>query len=143
MALHFDKIKKDLEKHLHEMLFNNNRLFVTSVNKDKLYDIYLDTIPPEDNPIIRVRREMDCSNCRHFIKTIGNVVALKDGKITTIWDFIPEEEGWSGTLKALSDYVKSCRIDDIFVHYENKVGQDHNMTQDAEGNITIEYPILR
>ncbi len=135
MALHFDKIKKDLEKHLNEMLSNNNRLFVTNVDKDKLYSIYLDTITPEDNPIIRVRREMDCSNCHHFIKIIGNVVALKDSKITTIWDFTPEEEGWADTLKALSDYVKSCPITDIFVHYENKVGQDHNIVQDTEGNI--------
>ena len=133
MKLDFNKFKEDLSKHLNEMLTNNQHLFVTNVDKDVLWNMYLDTIPTEANKIIKVRREFDCSNCRHFIKVMGNVIAIHDGSIETIWDFEPEEDGWKDVVKSLSNYVKSNPIYDIFLSKEVKIGQNFNMAQLEDG----------
>ena len=89
--LNFKDIKVPLEKHFDEMQKENDFLYVADLDKDQLWETYLETIPPEHNKIYRVRREHDCSCCRHFVKQIGNVVAIKNGKIETIWDFAGDD----------------------------------------------------
>lgn len=127
--LDFKIIKLGLENHLNEMTTNNNHLFVVDIDKDYLWNLYLDSIPEEDNQIFRTRREYDCSCCRNFIKSIGNVVSIKDGKITTIWDFETTEPKWNGVVKKLSDYIKSLAITDVFISNVEKIGTDYNMEQ--------------
>ena len=40
-----------------------NRFFETDIDKDHLWDLYLDSFPEGTNPIYRERRYYDCSAC--------------------------------------------------------------------------------
>ena len=132
--LDFKQIKNALEKHFAEMSEKYDILYGSYLDKDELWETYLNAIPPEHNKIYRVRREYDCSCCRHFIKQIGHVIGIKDCRVETIWDIDTGNEDWNKVCKALSDYVRAAR--GIYVYYspETFVGTDYNMDVDEDGN---------
>ena len=142
MGLTMDSIKKDLYNHMKKMFSDNRILYETEIDKDVLWNTYLDTIPAEHNKIYKTNREYDCCQCRHFVKSIGGVVAIKDGKVETIWDFVPSEEGWKGVVEALSNYVKSLPITGRYLSTFSKIGQDHSRLMIAPSKEVINFPHL-
>ena len=60
-------------------------LFVT-LSGDDLWATYLAAFPEGTNMLYRERTEHDCSCCKNFIRQYGNVVAIIDGAITSMWD---------------------------------------------------------
>ena len=133
MSLEFRPFKQEVKEHFKKMCKENEHLFEVGLDKDQLWDIYLNTIPPEDNKIFKVKREFDCSCCRHFIKSIGNVVAIQNGKVVSIWDFESKEPKWSAVAKALSDYVKQHTITNVYLSKFGAVGTDYNMMETEDG----------
>ena len=107
----FNVIREAVENHFKEMCEDNAYLYEVNVDKDVLWNTYLESIPPEENKIYKVRREYDCSCCRHFIKSIGNVVAVKDGKLTSIWDFETKDQRWNAVAKSFKG--KQARNEDF------------------------------
>ena len=115
-----------LNRHFMEKMYPQSFLYEMSLDKDELWNIYLDSFPKGTNEIYRERRYHDCSCCRGFIKHIGNVVAIIDGKIISIWDFDIDDSTFGPVVKALSDYVHKHNITDVFLSTEHKVGCHHN-----------------
>ena len=129
MDMEFRNFKKTLQENFNKITKDINNLFEVEVDKDELWNLYLDSFPEGTNEIYRERREYDCSCCRNFIKTIGNVVTIKDNKITTIWDFETNSTTFQPVADALSNYIKSKAITDIYVSKIKKVGTDKNFEQ--------------
>ena len=77
----FVEMRDRLIKHFEQMTKDKDHLFSVQVDKDEMWSTYLSSFPKGTNPLFKERTEHDCSCCRGFIKTIGNVVALKNGKI--------------------------------------------------------------
>lgn len=132
--LDFKIIRNALEDNFKKMCKENENLFEVELNKDVLWETYLNTIPAKDNKIYRTRREFDCSCCRHFIKGIGNVVAIKDNKMVSIWDFETSDDTWNTVLKAMSKFVKKHKIVDVYVSKFNHVGTKYSMDKTEDGN---------
>jgi hypothetical protein len=122
----FLQFKKKLQKHVAEMLQNQQFLFVTDTDNDEIWRIYLESFPPGSNEIFRERREHDCSCCRHFVKSFGNVVIIKDNKLISIWDFDANTATYQPVINALAIYVKTKLIKDVFITNESKFGVDFN-----------------
>ena len=92
------------------------------------YGIYTWIVFPEgENEIFRERREHDCSCCRHFIKNIGNAVVVKDNQIKTIWDFETNDTTYQQVINALSQYIKSRCVSDIYISKFKKIGTDKKL----------------
>lgn len=102
------------------------KLFEVDADKDKLWELYIESFPEGTNEIYRERRQYDCSCCRHFIKTFGNVVVIKDNKILTMWDLNVHDTTFQPVVDALAKYVKSRPVTDIFVSYQSKIGTESN-----------------
>lgn len=134
----FKEFKDRLQEHVSAMLCDPDvkQLFIVDVDKDLLWETYLESFPPEANGIFRKRREHDCGACRHFIKAFGNVVALKNGVLRTIWDFDTDAscEEYQPSVAALSKLVRSSPILDVFITKETAFGVDKNH-EDVEGQI--------
>lgn len=131
--MEFRVIKEALNKNFQKMQNEFDTLFVINVDKDAFWQTYLGAFSAEDNPIKRVRTEHDCSCCRHFIKNIGNVVAVKDGKIISIWDFKVNDPKWQKVADAMSYFVKSSGdIAEVFLSKFPSVGTDKNRDTDPD-----------
>lgn len=112
-------------------------LLRVDINKDVLWQTYLASFPEGSNPLYRVRTEHDCSCCRQFIKAVGDVVAIKDGKVVTIWDIAKPDKinpAYAIVAQAMADLVRSRPIKDYFLHYEKAVGTDRNFEALGDGS---------
>ena len=129
----FEEFATTLRKHVAEMVEDDNDLFVVDLDKDALWELYLNSYPEGTNPIFRERTNHDCSACRQFIKAFGNAVLIKDGKVTTIWDFDAGDAIYDHVVEAMDEYVKSSPISGIFVSDTTKIGieENHEMGEDG------------
>lgn len=116
-----------------------HNLFVTQVEKDDLWATYLASFPEGANPIYRERTKHDCSCCRQFIRAVGNVVAIIDSKIVSIWDTPDVGPVYQPVANALSTLVKSKPIDNVFLTTERTAGQDKNFEQMVDRVQTWEH----
>jgi len=124
----FEILESNMREHIARMTKDVKSLFVTSVDKDFLWNLYLGSFPKGTNEIRIKRTEHDCSACRHFVKQFGNVVSIKNGVVTSIWDFdLPEGSRYGPVVRALSEYVHSCPIEDITTIDSLDVGTKKNI----------------
>ena len=122
----FKPFKHEIAKKFSEMSKSPN-LFVTDVTIDEMWETYLGSFPPGTDNLFRERTEHDCCACKHFIRNVGNVVAiLPDGTLDTIWNIKCEEEGYQAVANALHDLVSSRKISHIFLSHSSTAGVDKN-----------------
>lgn len=124
--MEFGEFKESMQKHIDKMLKDQDYLFQIDVDKDEFWSLYLDSFPPGTNEIFRERREYDCSCCRQFIKSFGNVAVIKNNKIQTIWDFKIDSKKYQVVIDALSKYLKTRAIKDYLVTKERNYGSKPN-----------------
>lgn len=139
--MEFHHFQQRLQAHIKGMLDSlplQGRLFVVNLDKDRLWGLYLESFPEGSNTVIRKRREHDCSACRHFVKSFGNVVSIVEGKITTVWDFNGAEE-YQPSCTAMASYVlTSAQVKgalDVFVTKETGFGIEKNREQGEDGGV--------
>lgn len=142
--MEFFEFKKELQKNVLEILKDVNHLFVVDVDKDELWNTYLDSFPEGTNPIYREKREYDCSACRQFIKSFGNVVVINNNEVKTIWDFKIEDSTFKPVIKALDMFIKEHSISDVFVTKYAVFGIDksHELQENGKA-ITWEHLYIR
>lgn len=114
-------------------------LYRTGVDKDAMWETYLASFPEGSNPLFRKRREHDCSCCRQFIRSVGSVVAIVDGKLASIWDIETPNAAYQAVADAMSALVKSQPIDNWFLHTEASVGTDKNYEGGEAGVLTWQH----
>ena len=133
----FNQYKGLVQKQMKRMTDSSNKLYVTDVDKDVIWETFLESFPTGSNQTFRERREYDCNHCRHFIQRFGSVVAIIRGKVVSIWDIPDVQEPFVPVTEALSKYVKSRSIVDVFVHDTHKLGVNTSKeTQEKEGEHT-------
>lgn len=125
----FMKFKMELQKHFDEMQKKADYLFEINLDKDELWETYLNSFPAGTNNLYRERTEHDCSCCRHFIKSIGNAVMIKDNQIHTIWELNLGDTTYQPVCDALDAFVKSHSVTDIYISKFDKIGTDFNFEE--------------
>lgn len=133
--MEFTEMRNKLMENFNEMVKDVDHLFEVAVDKDELWNLYLDSFPAGTNEIYRERRWHDCSCCHQFIKTIGNVVVIKNGEIITIWDLRTDDSTYQPVLDALSSFIKSHAVSDIFVSKFKKIGTLKNYEEMENGKV--------
>ena len=133
--MNFIEFKEKLQNHFAKMKKNIKYLFEVEVDKDELWNLYLDSFPAGTNEIYRERREHDCSCCKQFIRNIGNAVVIKNNRVHTIWDLELGDTTYQPVVDALSAYIKSHAVTNIYVSKFKKIGTDYNREQLNNGEI--------
>jgi hypothetical protein len=105
-------------------LSDHDELF--AVELPDIFDLYINSFPDGTNPIFRERTEHDCNCCKHFIRNIGKVVAVKGGKIITVWDVEGLEYPYDVVAKSLGDAVRSAAISSVFRTKESSYSHEKN-----------------
>lgn len=55
-----------------------------TVDLTDIFASYLSFFPEGTNPVFRKNTEHECSCCKHFVRRLGNLVAIVDGKVLTV-----------------------------------------------------------
>jgi hypothetical protein len=131
----FKEFKTLLQKNFEQLTKDASHLFEVDLDKDELWDLYLNSFPAGTNEVFRERREYDCSCCRHFIKNIGNAVVIKNNEITTIWDFETGDTTYQPVIDALAAFVKSKTVTNVYVSKFKKIGTDRNFEELGNGKV--------
>lgn len=131
----FKEFKGLFQEHFKQLTKDATHLFEVEVDKDEMWNTYLENFPSQYNKVFRERREHDCSCCRHFIKDIGNVVVIKDNKVHTIWDFETNSEEFQPSVNAMAQFIRSKLVTNLFVTKFKKIGTDKNYEDTGSGKI--------
>ena len=124
-----------LNIHASDMFDNYEQLYELDVDKDLLWDLYLNSIPAEHNKIFRKRRQYDCSTCRHFFRNVGALAAIDGGRLVTIWDVESGDQDFDRVAGILSEYVKRNGIANVFAIKVPEAGLDSNREMTESGEI--------
>lgn len=123
----FCEMRAKFQEHFDSITKNATHLFEVDLDKDELWQKYLSSFPAGTNLMYRERTEHDCSCCRHFIKNVGNVVVIKDNKMISVWDFETGDKTYQPVITALSEFVHSHLVTNVFLSPCKHIGTDHNM----------------
>src|SRR6185312_2606006 len=131
----FNSFRLALQENFKVITTGASYLYEVELDKDEMWNLYLDSFPAGTNEIFRERREHDCSCCRQFVKSIGNAIVIRNNEITTIWDFDTKSDTFQPVVDALSSYVKSKVVKDVWVNKFSKLGTFSNFEKLENGNI--------
>ena len=134
--MEFKELRDRLSKNFDEKV-KNRELFMTDIDKDELWELYLESFPEGTNPVFRKRREFDCSCCRGFIKNIGGAVYIDDDmNIHSIFEFDTGSEMYQPVMDAMAAYVTAHKIVAPYASADEYVGQACTRELDEEGKVT-------
>ena len=137
--LTFGQYNKEMQKHIASMLKENNVLYTVTMDKDAMWETYLNAFPPGTNEVYRKRREFDCSCCRHFVKRLGNVLSIKNGTIQTIWDFESKDNKYFVVNATMAALIERCPIENVFLTPDATIGQLHSLENNKETGKVVEW----
>lgn len=140
--MEFKNVKRLLAENF-ETIFRSNLannpatiLYEVDIDKDYLWNLYLDSFPEGTNPIYRERRWYDCSACRQFIKNIGGTVYIDENLVPhSIFEFETHSETFQPVMDALANYVTSRPIIDIYLNDQSSVGIKQNRELLDDGTV--------
>lgn len=97
-------------------------LFRSKVSGHQLWDMYISSFAKEYDPVFRDPNSTHhtCNNDKNFIHRYGNIIAIVDGKIVTMYDTIPEGTPYYASAITMRAALLGEVIQDVFVEsYDN------------------------
>lgn len=132
-----------LIKEQFSLMAKTGKLFVSSVSGDTLWDLYLKSFTPQDNPIFRDPNSSsnNCNRDKHFIKTYGNIVTVNDdNEIITMFDIDVEGSSYYNSVTAVKDALKAASITSVFaIHYNDLVKQPYEKIKKNADSYQLGY----
>lgn len=126
----------DAVKARFDVMLQSNELYKATIHKDIMYDLYLNSFPDGTNLMFKERQEYDCNTCKNFIRDIGNVIIIKDGKLESVWDNLTVPGYYQIVADKMAAYVRTQTIKNLFKSLEKKAGCD--ITHQQLENNTIQ-----
>lgn len=121
----FDIFSEEINSRLDELIKSGNPI-VELDYEGSLFEIYLNNIPEEYNPVFRVNRFFDGSADRHFINRIGNLAMITPNyKLVYLWDF-ESKTFFESSRKEMLKALKKCKIKNAFLTSFDMVGSGPN-----------------
>lgn len=94
------------------------------VDATDLFASYLAAFPAGTDPIFRVNTEHTCSCCRNFIKGMGHLVAIVDGRKQTLWDIPNLPAPYDAVAAKLNEIILQLPIKGVFRTNERRYGAE-------------------
>ena len=121
----FDIFSEEINSRLDKLIKSGNPI-VELDYEGSLFEIYLNNIPEEYNPVFRVNRFFDGSADRHFINRIGNLAMITPNyKLVYLWDF-ESKTFFESSRKEMLKALKKCKIKNAFLTSFDMVGSGPN-----------------
>lgn len=112
---------------------SKGELFLVGTGREA-WTHYLASFPEGTNPIYLERTEHDCECCKQFVRNIGNVVSIVEGKRTTIWDLKGLESPYKEVAAAMVTFLADKPIESVYRVAESKYGAQSTKQLLANGS---------
>ena len=131
--MEFKLFRDEMLKHFNKMTKGHVQLFCTNTDRDKIWEVYLNSFPEEGG----VRQSYNCNYCKSFLRQWGNLVVInEDNTLTSLWDFTPSDPLFVPVCENLDKYVTSCQVSGPFINNTDlKVGVEKNRCTLESGKI--------
>ena len=122
----FIDFRNQVNSRIQTLINQCDTLLEVDIEREELWNYYLDCFPAGTNPIYKERREYDCNCCKSFIKNVGALVGIADGKLVTVW---PETDVYpfSYVSSYMDTLIKTRSIKGLFSAFQSKIGIDKNV----------------
>lgn len=110
-------------------------LFTVGADNRVFEQHYLAAFPEGTNPVYITNTEHDCSCCKNFIRNLGNVVAIVDGEMQTVWGGEGMPHPYDVVAKAMDKFVKSQPIVGLFRTPEAAYGAEQTRQATPNGGV--------
>lgn len=134
--MEFLEFRNIVHAHISKIIENVDILFEVDVDKEEMWNVYLENFPEGTNPIFRERRKYDCSECKSFFRSFGNAVVIKDNKMYSIWDFEIDDPVFKPVVKALSEYIHAHKVKGVLTPRSRKMGVKENHEDTGKSVLT-------
>jgi hypothetical protein len=130
--MNFDKFNAALITQF--QLMQTSTLYKVNLSRDQLWTTYLESFPEGTDPIYRERSYHDCQCCKQFIRTVGNVVAIINGRMESIWNVELDDE-YQEVTNSMAELVGNAEILHPFLHYEKNAGTPVTHSHEDDGTV--------
>lgn len=130
----FKTFKKEIQDSFKKISKSTNVLFTTNVDKDVLWETYLNSFTDPDE-----RQYHNCNCCRQFIRYYASIVTVVDNKLVSLWDFVPSHELYNKTVLDLNAIVTNSPIKNRLVTESTKLGTNSNVQVTPTSSITWDH----
>lgn len=92
-------------------------LFRSEITGQQLWDLYLGSFKPEDNPIFRDPSSSlhNCNHCNNFMRRYGNIVAIdKDNKIMSLFSIENVPDEYKASVATIDKVLCKSKISGVF-----------------------------
>jgi len=134
----FKTFKKEIQDSFHEMSKNSAILFTADVDKEVLWETYLNSFEDPDE-----RQYHNCNCCRQFIRYYASIVTIVDDKLVSIWNFVPSSELYTKTAFDLNSLVVNSAIKNRLVTDTTSLGTDSNVEITPTSSITWDHFFIK
>ena len=137
--MQFEAMMQRFHAHIDALLAEDPQLmlFETDADPEVVWDLYLNGIPKQFNPVYHTRTIHDCSACRHAMKTLGRLVTIdEDLEVRPLMDFDAGDGSfYQAVLDAVSAYVKTRSITGRFLSPFCQVGTPQSRILLEDGSV--------
>jgi len=130
-----DKIQVQFKR-----MCDTGKLFKTG---KKVWPIYLGSFKPENNGIFRDTNstEHNCNCCKNFINRYGDIVAIVDGKLESIFSNLGDCEEYNDSVIACNNELINSPITDVFFETYQMLDQGLNYEKTTKNQDTYKLGI--
>lgn len=132
----FKQFRDAVEAAFSKMATQGN-LLQSRIEKDTIWNTYLGAFPQGTNELYRERTGHDCVCCKQFIRNVGRVVSVVDGKLVSIWDHIQVGGNYQIVANALAKKVHEYTISGIYLNDSSLVGRKDTLELGKDGSPNI------
>jgi hypothetical protein len=122
---------------------DTGKLFQSNISGNILWDLYLNSFDLIYNGIFRDANSSkhNCNCCKNFIKRYGNIVAIVDGKIESIFSNIDNVGEYTNSAKQCSKILENSSIQDVFFETYDMLNTELNYEKTNKNQSTYKLGI--
>lgn len=124
MCTDFSVFGKAVNARFAEM--SKDEVYCTAIPGEDLYGRYLAAFPEGTNPVLRQRTTHDCQTCKSFIRRLGVLVTIKDGRVGTVWENLDLPMPYKFVAQTLDELVRRSPVVSVFRTKERRYGAEYN-----------------
>ncbi len=115
------KLTEKIQKKFDD-LCKSGKLFRVALSGQEVWDLYLKGFTKENDPVFRDPESTshNCNHCKNFIRRYGNIVAVIDNRIVTMFDIVCDEE-YQDSMNLMANTIRESKIADVFFETFNEL----------------------